>query len=139
MFLCQSHLNDFVNYMKAKYPNIKFTSDSFSFMNVKITRNNNQLVTSVLRNSTFSGVFSNFKSFFACHIQAWLSLHFTSLFFYEDIMLLNYIFKKKEYPQFFIEKCIKNYLRSCLFSKGSFTLLKRTNPISFTFFRSYIF
>ena len=68
MFLYQSHLKDFVNYMNTKYPNIKFTSefeenDSFSFLDVKITRRNNQLVTSVFRKATFSGVFTNFKSF----------------------------------------------------------------------------
>ena len=68
MFLYQSHLKDFVNYMNTKYPNIKFTSefeenDSFSFLDVKITRRNNQLVTPVFRKATFSGVFTNFKSF----------------------------------------------------------------------------
>ena len=68
MFLCQSHLKDFVNYMNTKHPNIKFTSefeenDSFSFLDVKITRRNNQLVTSVFRKATFSGIFINFKSF----------------------------------------------------------------------------
>ena len=47
MFLCQSHLKEFVNYMNTKHPNIKFTSefeenDSFSFLDVKITRRNNQ-------------------------------------------------------------------------------------------------
>ena len=46
MFLCQSHLKDFVNYMNTKHPNIKFTSefeqnDFFSFLDVKITRSNN--------------------------------------------------------------------------------------------------
>ena len=68
IFLCQSHLTDFVNYMNTKHPNINFTSefeenDSFSFLNAKITRRNNQLVTSVFRKATFSGVFTNFKSF----------------------------------------------------------------------------
>ena len=52
MFLCQSHLKAFVNYMNTKHPNNKFTlefkeNDSFSFLDVKITRRNNQLVTSV--------------------------------------------------------------------------------------------
>ena len=36
MFLCQSHLKDFIKYMNTKHPNIKFISesdknDSFSF------------------------------------------------------------------------------------------------------------
>ena len=68
MFLCQSHLKDFVNYMNIKHPNIKFTSefkenDFFFFSDVKITRRNNQLVTSVFRKATISGIFINFKSF----------------------------------------------------------------------------
>ena len=66
MFHCQSHLKDFVNYMNTKHPNIKFTSgfgknDSLSFLDIKITRRSNQLVRSVFRKATFSGVFANFK------------------------------------------------------------------------------
>ena len=68
MLLCQSHSNNFVNYNNTKHPNIKFTSEferngSFSFLDAKITRNNNQLVTSVFRKATLSGVFTNFQSF----------------------------------------------------------------------------
>ena len=68
MFVCQSHLKDFVNYMNTKHPNNKLTlefkeNDSLSFLDVKITRRNNQLVTSVFRKATFSDVFINFKSF----------------------------------------------------------------------------
>ena len=42
MFLCQSHLKDFVNYINTKHLNIKFAlefeeNDSFSFLDVKIT------------------------------------------------------------------------------------------------------
>ena len=50
-------------------------------------------------------------------------------------MLLKYIFEKNEYPQFFIDKCIKN---KKLFVPKSIihTVRKRTNLIDFTFFRS---
>ena len=56
-----------MNYMKNKHPNIKFTSefeknDYFSFLDVKITHNN-QLVTSIFRKATFRGVYTNFKIF----------------------------------------------------------------------------
>ena len=76
IFLCQSHLNDFVNYMNTKHLNIKFSwiwekfnlriwefekNDSFSFLDVKFTRSNNQLT--VFRKATFCSVFTNFKSF----------------------------------------------------------------------------
>ena len=54
--------------MNTEHPNIKFTSefeenDSFSFLDAKIIGRNSQLVTSVFRIATFSGAFTNFKSF----------------------------------------------------------------------------
>ena len=68
MFLCQPQIKTFVNYMNTEHPNIKFTSefeenDSFSFLDAKIIGRNSQLVTSVFRIATFSGAFTNFKSF----------------------------------------------------------------------------
>ena len=61
-------MKKFVEYMNTKYPNIKITfehehNNSFSFVDVKICRENNKLTTSVYRKPTFSGVFTNFKSF----------------------------------------------------------------------------
>ena len=124
MFLCQSHLKEFVNYMNTKDPNIKFTSefeenDSFSFLDVKTTRRNNQLVTSVFCKATFSGVFTNFKSFlpiaYKCGlVYTLLHRSFSTCSSYrkshEEIMLLKEIFKKNKYPQLFIDKCIKKCL-----------------------------
>ena len=54
--------------MNSKHRNIKFTfqtedSDNFSFLDVKITRQNKQFVTSVFGKGTFSGVFTNYDSF----------------------------------------------------------------------------
>ena len=108
MFLWQSHLKDFVNYMNTKHPNIKFTSefeenDSFSFLDVKITRRKNQLVTSVFRKATFSGVFTNFKSFMPVTnkfglVYTLLPHLFSICSSYEklneEIVLLKNIFKK---------------------------------------------
>ena len=122
MFLFQSHLKHFVNYMNTKHPNIKFTSefeqnDFFFFLDVKITRSNDQLITSVFRKATFSGVFTNFKNvmpvaykFGLVHTLLHRSFSKCSSYekFYEEIVLLKEVFKKNEYPQFFIDKCIKN-------------------------------
>ena len=56
--------------MNTKHPNIHFTFEkedqsSFSFLDIKIIRNTEKkhFETSVYRKSTFSGVFTNFKSF----------------------------------------------------------------------------
>ena len=66
MFLCQSHLTDFVNYMNTNHSNIKFTSECekngfFFFLDVKISRSNNHLITPVFRKVTFSGVLPTSK------------------------------------------------------------------------------
>ena len=131
MFLCQSHLKDFVNYMNTKHPNIKFTSefeqnDFFSFLDVKITRSNNQLITLVFSKATFSGVFNNFKSFMPVtykiglvHTLLHRSFSICSSYekFREEIVLLKEVCKKNEYPQFFIDKCIKRYLNKLFVPK----------------------
>ena len=66
-FNSYQQLKKFVEYMNTKHPNIKFTFEhehnSFSFLDVKICRENNKLTTSVYRKPTFSGVFTNSKSF----------------------------------------------------------------------------
>ena len=54
--------------LTQNHPNIKLIfeheyNNSFSFVDVKICRENNKLTTFVYRKPTFSGVFTNFKSF----------------------------------------------------------------------------
>ena len=47
--------------------------------------------------------------------------------FHEKIVLFKGIFKKNEYPQFFIDKCINKYLsKFFLFVKGLFTMLRKS-------------
>ena len=66
-FNSYSQLLKFVDYMNHQHPNIKFTfeveKNDFSFLDVKICRENNKFTTSVFRKPTFSGVFTNFDSF----------------------------------------------------------------------------
>ena len=49
-----------------------------------------------------------------CH-----SFHICSSYekFHEEIVPLKDIFKKNEYPQFFVDKCIKKYLRKLFVPK----------------------
>ena len=98
----------------------------FSFLDVKITRSNNQLITSVFRKATFSGVFTNFKSFMPVtykfglvHTLLHLSFSICSSYetFQEEILILKEVFKKNEYPQIFIDKCIKKYLNKLFVPK----------------------
>ena len=136
-----------------QHPNIKFTleceeKDSFSFLDVKITRRNYHLITSVFRKATFSGVFTIFKSFMPVTYKFGLvyallhrsfSICSSDEKFHEEIVLLKDIFKKNDHPQFFIGKCIKKYLSKLFVPKRIIhTADKKKSPVSFTFLRSFI-
>ena len=74
LFKSQEHLPSFVNYMNSKHRNMKFTSEyensnSFSFLDVKVTRCEDGFSTSVFRKPTFSRVFTNFDIFISIHIR----------------------------------------------------------------------
>ena len=92
MFLCQSHSKKFCELHEHKtrkhWLTLEFEeNDSFSFLDVKIARRNNQLVTSVFHKATFSGVFTNFKIFMPVAYK--FGLVYTSSF----IFLLFFIWK----------------------------------------------
>ena len=64
----KEHLLSFVDYMNKQHKCIKFTSETeknntFSFLDINITRQNNQLKTSVYRKPNFSGVFTHYESY----------------------------------------------------------------------------
>ena len=68
LFRSKDHVEKFRNYLNKQHKNIKFTSEieengSLSFLDIKISRENNKFVTSVYRKPTFSGVFTNVESF----------------------------------------------------------------------------
>ena len=64
----KEHLQSFVNYRNKQHKCLKFTSEakndtSFSFLNIKIARHNQQFKTSAYRKPTFSGVFTHYESY----------------------------------------------------------------------------
>ena len=68
LFSSKEHLQLFVDYMNKQHRCIKFTSkteqnNTFSLLDINITRQNNQLKTSVYRKPTFSGVFTHYESY----------------------------------------------------------------------------
>ena len=69
LFRTKDHVEKFKNYLNKQHKNIKFTLEieengSLSFLDITITRENNKFVTSVYCKLTFSGVFTNFESFY---------------------------------------------------------------------------
>ena len=129
LFKSKEHLKLFVNYMNSKHRNIKFTfetedSNHFSFLDVKITRQNKRFVTSIFRKTTFSGVFTNYDSFISDTNK--IGLVHTLLFrffkicssmenFHIEVELLRSIFKCNNYPVNIIDQCIKKFFdRLCV-------------------------
>ena len=108
--------------MNSKHRNIKFTfetedSNSFSFLDVKITRQNKRCVTSTFCKATFSGVFTNYDSFISGTYK--IGLVHTLLFWFSifsgmenfniEVELLRSIFKCNIYLVNSIDQCIKNF------------------------------
>ena len=68
LFTSKEHLQLFLGYMNKQHKCIKFTSesesnDSFSFLDINITRQDQKFKTSVYRKPTFSGVFTHYESY----------------------------------------------------------------------------
>ena len=109
--------------MNSKHRNIKFTfetedSNNFSFLDVKITRQNKRFVTSIFRKATFSGVFTNYDSFISdtykiglVHILLFRFFKICSSMenFHIEVELLRSIFKCNNYPVNIIDQCIKKF------------------------------
>ena len=112
-FRLKHHIEKFRNYLNGQHKNIKFTSEtenenSISFLDIKITRENNKFMTSVYRKPTFSGVFPNFESFIPKSYK--YNLLFTLLHrafklcsnferFHQEIDKLKTIFENNDYPK----------------------------------------
>ena len=123
LFCSKHHIEKFRNYLNRQHKNVKFTSEtenenSISFLDIKITRDNNKFMTSVYCNPTFSGVLTNFESFNPKSYK--YNLLFTLLHrafklcsnferFHQEIDKFKTIFENNGYPKSFVDFCIKKY------------------------------
>ena len=121
LFSSNDMVKRFLDFVNSRHPSINFTveheSDGMiSFLDVKISRNENVFVTDVYRKKTFSGVFTNYSSFVAESFKRGLLMsllhrgfHICSSWdkFHEEINNLRSIFVKNGYPNNMINKCIK--------------------------------
>ena len=78
LFRSKDQVEKFRNYLNKQHKNIKFTSEieengSLSFLDIKISHENNKFVTSVYRKPTFSEIFTNFESFIRNLYKRWLT------------------------------------------------------------------
>ena len=117
------HIKKFQNYLNLQHKNISFTSEtenknSISFLDIKISRDNNKFTTSVYCKPTFSRVFTNFGSFILKSHK--YNLLFTLLhrafklcsnfeLFHQEIDKLKTIFENSGYPKSFVDFCINPF------------------------------
>ena len=93
-------------------------NNNFSFLDVKISRENNKFTTFVFRKPTFSGAFTNFDSFIPISYKHGLVntliFHCFKIFssyekLHNEIVYLKGIFKCKWYSNDFVGLCIKRF------------------------------
>ena len=131
LFYLKHHIKNFQNYSNCQHKNIRFTSEienenSISFLNIKISRDNNKFTTSVYHKSTFSSVFTYFGSFIPksykynllftlLHRAFKLCLNFE--LFHQEIDKLKTIFENNGYTKSFADLRIKQYLDKIFIKK----------------------
>ena len=107
LFRSTEHVGKFKKYLNKQHKKSALTSaieqyGSLSFLDIKISRENNKLVTSVHRKSKFSDVFTNFESFISKYYKRNLidtllyrgfSLCSTMEKFHQQISSLKSVFK----------------------------------------------
>ena len=123
LFRSKDHIEKFRNYVSKQHKNIKFTSEieengSLSFLDIKISCQNNKFVTSVYHKSTFSVVFTNFEGFVPDIYKRGLVetlLHWSFRLysnyenFHREIETLKSILKRSSYPHNLVNHCIKKF------------------------------
>ena len=121
-------------------------NNTLPFLDVLVTRTDNQFSTSLYRKPTFSGLYTNFYSFISEKYKT--GLIFSLLFrifsfttnwnaFHEEVKSLKEIFRKNAYPEHFIDKCIKLFLQKKICGTTPKADEKREINISLPFMGRY--
>ena len=121
LFRSSDHADKFREYFSSKHPNLKFSLEKeeggcLPFVDINVFRENDIFATNVYRKKTFSGVYTNFKSFIPeiykiCLIKLLLSQCYSLcsdfVKFHYEIDKLKSILYKNNYPRDLVDKCIK--------------------------------
>ena len=124
LFKNKDHVLKFFRYLNSKHKNIQFSFEEevdgkLSYLDVEISRKEGKFSTSIFRKKTFSGVYSNYESYLPMQykkgfIRTLLFRAFSISSDYinlnDEISKLKIIWSKNDFPQYFIDKCIFNFL-----------------------------
>ena len=131
LFSSLDHADKFKEYLSSKHPNTNFSIEKekdgcLPFLDVNIFHENEKFATSIYRKKTFSGVYTNFKSFIPETYEIGLiksllfqcfSLCSDFIKFHHEIDKLKSILYKKCYLPDLFDKCIKEFLDEILAPK----------------------
>ena len=128
LFSSPDHADKCREYLSSKHPNIKFSIEKdedghLPFLDINIFHENDKFATNVYRKKTFSGVYTNFKSFMTetykiglikSLLFRYFSLCSDFIKFHNEIDKLKRISYKNSYPRDLVDKCIKEFLDKVL-------------------------
>ena len=123
LFWNESDADEFQKYLNAQHPNIKFTvekeqNNTLPFLDVQVTRMDEEFVTGTYRKPTFSGIYSNYQSLIPTEYKFGLvtTLLYRSFELVSDyqqldkeIKILKGILKKNCYPEGFVDTVIYRF------------------------------
>ena len=138
--------------MNHQHPNIKFAfevekNDNFSFLDVKICRENNKFITSVFRKPNFSGAFTNFDSFIPISykhglVNTLIFRCFKICSSYEklrnEIVYLKKNFKRNRYPNDFVHLCIKKVFDKLYITKKIYQTVEKKQLLIIPLFLGHL-
>ena len=124
LFWDESHIDQFQQYLNQQHLNIKFTVEkeqngTLPFLDVEITKTDTEFLTGTYRKPTFSGIYSNYRSFIPIEYKFGLvtTLLYRSFELVSDYVKLDSeienlkeILKRNRYPNGFIDKVIYKFL-----------------------------
>ena len=151
LFSSRDHVKKFLKYLNSRHKNMNFTceteiDDKLPFLDVLVCREGDQLVTSIYRKPTFSGLYTNFNSYISEKYKAGLincllfrifTLTVDWAKFHEEVKFLSEIFRKNQYPQHFFDRCVKIFLNRKLNPDTSVKIEKQKLVISLPFVGKY--
>ena len=137
----ENHVNNLLFYLNSKHRNIRFTYEiekdrPLAFLDINVYRGNNKFETSVHHKSTFSGVYTTYRSFIATEyknsfITTLLYRSFTIVSDYhklhKEIVKLKSVLRQNRYPTRFLDKIISKFLDKSFKKRVTITTVpKRT-------------
>ena len=151
LFKDVQHVSLFLTYLNSQHPNISFTSEieengSLPFLDIQISCNDTNFVTSIYRKPTFTGLMSKFNDFAPTEYKSNListlicrayRISSDYVFFNSEVDFLKKLLQSNGYTLDFIERHIGRMLNKLLQRSSKETPLNYDVPKPIVYFTTY--